>query len=82
METIELCDLPSRVLEYLAGQAEASGLSLSELTSLYVVQAVESEQSMRHERRRRVLAALAEGSWTPPAGAPDVLTLLRTDRDR
>ncbi len=78
MATLHVRNIPDALYGRLRRLAAADNQSLSAEVAVLLESAVNNRE--QHIKRKNVLAELRRHRFTPPANAPDSLTLLREDR--
>ncbi len=78
MPTLHVRNIPDALYERLQQVAGIYNRSLSAQVTMMLDQAVQTEEL--RQRRHKALAAIRRRRWTPPAGAPDSVQILRQVR--
>ena len=78
MPTLHVRNIPDALYERLQQVAGIYNRSLSAQVTMMLDQAVQTEEL--RQRRHKALADSRRRRWTPPAGAPDSVQILRQVR--
>ena len=80
MNTLHVRSIPEDLYQRLQKLAHSRNRSLSAQVVTMLARAVEEEEHLGEQAQ--LLASIRRRRFTPPAGAPDSLELLREDRKR